>query len=117
MKKIFQKNIVRKLSSCLIKNFNGFNIVRIENERTTRKRFYPFDVIYKPKKKMDKKISCFIQHKRIQRTEVLLMMVQESNIAQRVNVKIALIFTEEKVNVTEKLKIAQGSLEYLVCIN
>lgn len=45
------------------------------------------------------------------------MMVQESNIAQRMNVKIALIFTEEKVNVTDILKIAQGSLEYLVCIN
>ena len=55
MKKIFQKNIVRKRSSCLIKNFNGFNIVRIENERTTRKRFCPFDVIYKPKKKWIKK--------------------------------------------------------------
>ena len=119
MKQIFQKSIIRKLSSCLIENVNGFNIVRIENERAIRKKFYPFYVVYKPIKKWAKKISCFFStlNAFIQRIEVLLMMMQESNIVQHVNVTVALIFTEEKISTTGILKIALGSLIYLMCIN
>lgn len=121
MKQIFQKSIIRKLSSCLIENVNGFNIVRIENERAIRKKFYPFHVVYKPIKKWAKKINCFFStlnfHTFIQRIEVLLMMMQESNIVQHVNVTVALIFTEEKISTTGILKIALGSLIYLMCIN
>ena len=43
-----KKNIIRKLSSCVVEKFNGFTIVRVENDRSVRKIFYPIDMIYKP---------------------------------------------------------------------
>ena len=48
-----KKRIIRKLSSCVIEKCNGFTIVRIENDREIRKKFYPINIIYKPVKKLD----------------------------------------------------------------
>ena len=55
-----KKNIIRDLSSCIIKKFNGFNIVRIEFERKLRQKMSPLDIISKPVKKEDEIIiQCF----------------------------------------------------------
>ena len=54
-----QKSIKRKVSSCILEKFNGFDVVRIENERSTRKKFQPIDIIYKPVRKITQTIECF----------------------------------------------------------
>ena len=55
-----RKNIIRDLSSCIIEKFNGFNIVRIEFKRKLRQKMSPIDIIYKPVKKEDEIINCFL---------------------------------------------------------
>ena len=55
-----KKGIVRKLSCCVIDKFNGFAIVRIEKDREICKIFYPINIIYKPVKKLNENIECFI---------------------------------------------------------
>ena len=40
-----KKNIIRDLSSCIIKKFNGFNIARNEFERKLRQKMSPLDII------------------------------------------------------------------------
>ena len=45
-----KKTILRELSSCVIKKFNGFNIVRIEFYEKLRQPFVPIHIRYKPVK-------------------------------------------------------------------
>ena len=56
------KNIIRDLSSCIIEEFIGFNIVRIEFERKLRQKMSAIDIIYEPVKKEDEIIECFFSH-------------------------------------------------------
>ena len=59
-----KKNIIRKLSSCVVEKFNGFTIVRVENDRSVRKIFYPIDIIYKPVMKWpEETIQCYFSTK------------------------------------------------------
>ena len=58
-----KKNIIRKLSGCIIEKFNGFTVVRIEFDRRLRQKFSPIDIIYKPVKKEDEIIECFFSEK------------------------------------------------------
>ena len=60
-----RKNIIRDLSLYIIEKFNGFNIVRIEFERKLRQKMFPIDIIYKPAKKEDEIIECFLPVKLI----------------------------------------------------
>ena len=60
MLKILKKqNIVRQLSSCINKKYNGFHVILIEYSKKLRKKFKPIDIIYKPVKSPEKKIQCF----------------------------------------------------------
>ena len=52
-----KKNIIRKLSNCVVEKFDGFTIVQVENGRSVRRKFYPIDIIYKPVKKWPEEIS------------------------------------------------------------
>ena len=54
-----QKSIIRKVSSCIYEKFNGFDVARIENERSTCKKFQPIDIIYKPVRQITQTIKCF----------------------------------------------------------
>ena len=45
-----KKKIIGKLSSCEVKKLSGFTIVRVENEISAKKKFYPIDIIYRPVK-------------------------------------------------------------------
>ena len=55
-----KKNIIRELSTCITERFNGFNIVRIEFDHKIRRNFLPIDIIYKPVKKEEEIIDCFL---------------------------------------------------------
>ena len=56
--------MIRKLSTCVIEKFNGFTIVRVENDRSVRKIFYSIDINYKPFKKITlRKLSAIFQQK------------------------------------------------------
>ena len=39
-----KKNIIRKLSSCVVEKFNGFTIVQVENDRSVRRKFYRYNL-------------------------------------------------------------------------
>ena len=45
-----KQKIVRQISSCFTKKYNGFQTISIEFARKERKNFKPIDIIYKPKK-------------------------------------------------------------------
>ena len=45
-----KKTVLRELSNCIIKRFNGFDIVRVEFSKKLRQAFRLIDVIYKPVK-------------------------------------------------------------------
>ena len=61
IKKNSEKKIVlRGLSSCVIKKFNSFNVVHVELNKKLRKPFRPIDIIYKPVKKCDDILDCFL---------------------------------------------------------
>ena len=51
-----KKTVVRELSSCIIKKFNGFNIIWVEFSKKLRQPFRPIDIIDKPVKKCDETI-------------------------------------------------------------
>ena len=54
-----KKEIVRKCSSCLFQKFDGFYIVRIENEKKIRKKILRIDIIYEPVKNKKENINCY----------------------------------------------------------
>ena len=61
IKKNSEKKIVlRGLSSCVIKKFNSFNVVHVELNKKLRKPFRPIHIIYKPAKKCDDILDCFL---------------------------------------------------------
>ena len=55
-----KENVIKDLSSCIIKKFNGFNIVWLELDRELRKEISPIDVLYKPVKKDTDNVECFL---------------------------------------------------------
>ena len=54
-----RQNIVRKISSCLTKKYNGFQVISIEFPRKERKNFKPIDIIYKPTKNPEISPLCY----------------------------------------------------------
>ena len=50
----------KKISTCVMEKFKGFGIVRIEYGRKLSTKFKPIDIIYKPVKKWDDVIGCYI---------------------------------------------------------
>ena len=47
------------MSSRIHEKSNGINIISIEYSRKLRRNFKPIDVIYKPVKKLEKKVLCY----------------------------------------------------------
>ena len=47
-----ERTVLRELSSCIVENFNGINIVRVDFSKKLRQPFRPINIIYKPVKKM-----------------------------------------------------------------
>ena len=54
-----KKTVLRDLSSCIIKRFNGFNIVCVEFRKKLGQSFRPVDIIYKPVTKCNEIINCY----------------------------------------------------------
>ena len=46
--------------SCVIKKFQGFNIVQVEFSKKLRQPFCPINIIYKPVKTCDDIVDCFL---------------------------------------------------------
>ena len=59
MKDPKKQNIVRQISSCLTKKYNGFQVISIEFPRKERKNFKPIDIIYKPTKNPEISPLCY----------------------------------------------------------
>ena len=59
LKKLPTKNEVkRELYSCAEERFNGFQVARHLFNKEEKRKFYPFDIVYKPIKRLDKNIEC-----------------------------------------------------------
>ena len=48
-----QENILRQLSSCVHEKFNGFHKVCVDNNKKTRRKFGPINIIYKPVRQIE----------------------------------------------------------------
>ena len=71
LKNLNKQNIIRQLSSCINKKYNGFHVISIEYSKKLRKKFKPIDIIYKPVKLPEKKISVATPKVYQNRTEIL----------------------------------------------
>ena len=58
-----KKNVIRELSSCITKKYNGFHIVRMEYAKKLIQKFCHIDIIYKPVRKYTKIINCYFSIK------------------------------------------------------
>ena len=86
--------MLKKVSSCITKKFNGFHIVSLEYGKMLKKKFRPVDISFKPiKKKMTKSTATF-QKSYIYHIEAPTMKVIRLSIYQHFNVTIAIIFIE-----------------------
>ena len=54
-----KQSIVRQLSSCINKRYNGFHVISFEYSKKLRKNLKPIDIIYKPVKSPEKHIQCY----------------------------------------------------------
>ena len=54
-----KQNISRKLSSCINKKYNDFQVILMEYSKKLRKKCKPVDIIYKPVKSSEKKNQCY----------------------------------------------------------
>ena len=61
MKDSKKQNIITQISSCLMKKYNGFQVISIEFTRKERKNFKPIDIIYKPRKHPDFEPLCYFK--------------------------------------------------------
>ena len=50
---------MRKLSSCLSEEYNGFHVVFVKYRKRLRKKFKPIDIIYKPVKPPENFFQCY----------------------------------------------------------
>ena len=104
-----KKKIIGKLSSCEVKKLSGFTIVRVENEISAKKKFYPIDIIYRPVKNWPE-FNVDLQPKCTQPIGGLLTMEIKLNIALQGSVITVQIFMLENINMIGTLKIAQDNL-------
>ena len=54
------QNIVRQISSCITKKYNGFHAISIEFARKESKKFKPIDIIYQPTKNPEINPFCYL---------------------------------------------------------
>ena len=59
MKDKSKQNVLRQLSSCLIKRCSGFQVISNEYERKQRKMFKPIGIIYKPMRRIEIELLCY----------------------------------------------------------
>ena len=58
-----KKTVLRELSNCIIEKFNRFNIICVEFGKKLRQSFRAISIIYKPVKKCDEIINCYLSEK------------------------------------------------------
>ena len=58
-----KKTVLRELSSSVIEKFNGFNIVNVEFSKKLIQPLCPDDIIYKPAKRCNEIINCYVSEK------------------------------------------------------
>ena len=86
--------MLKKVSSCITKKFNGFHIVSLEYGKMLKKKFGPVDISFKPIKKKKTKSTATFQKSYICHIEAPTMKVIRLSIYQHFNVTIAIIFIE-----------------------
>ena len=58
-----KKNVIRDLSSCITKKYNGFHIVRMEYAKKLLQKICHIDIIYKPVRKCTEIFNCCFSNK------------------------------------------------------
>ena len=63
-KKVSRKNeVTRELSACIIKKFNGYNMIKKSLEKKEKKEFKPIDVTYEPNFDKETPVLCYFAPK------------------------------------------------------
>ena len=99
----------RKISSCITEKLNGFNVVSLKYSRKLRKKIKPIDIIYKPTKNVRKKLTATFPGIYIEPIEAPMPRETKLNIRMFFNATTAIIFIQEKTNLSSILKIAAES--------
>ena len=61
MKIMKKKEIIRRVSSCMKKKFNGFTFAQINLAKNQKQDFIPINIVYKPVKSKMKLLIVFLQ--------------------------------------------------------
>ena len=95
----------------MVEKFNGFTIVRVENDRSAREKFYRIDIIYRPVKNwLDEIIQCYFLTEMHLAYMGLFNKEIKLNIALQASVFTVQTFMVEKINVIYTLQIVQDNL-------
>ena len=100
-----KQNIARKLSSCINKKYNDFQVILMEYSKKLRKKFKPVDIIYKPVKSSEKKFSVTTLKIYQNHTEILVEMQKNYYIGLLLNVILVESFLQDLTNKKDTLKI------------
>lgn len=65
LKYMFKKknSVIRDLSPCVIKKFDGYVILKVEIKAEQKKQHVPIDIVYIPVKEPDETINCYFTNK------------------------------------------------------
>ena len=55
-----KKEVIRRVSSCIKEKFNGFTFAQINLAKNQKQDLIPINIVYKPVKKQDEVINCFL---------------------------------------------------------
>ena len=100
-----KQNIARKLSSCINKKYNDFQVILMEYSKKLRKKFKPVDIIYKLVKSSEKKFSVTTLKIYQNHTEILAETEKNSRMGLPLSVIIVESFLQELTNKKYALKI------------
>ena len=101
-----KQTVVRQLLSCISEKYNGFHVVSIDYCDKLRKKFNPINIIYKPVKSHDEKISCYIIQLIYQKpTEILVELQKNFLTVMHLSAITAVNILLEQTNKTVILKV------------
>ena len=108
-----KQNIVRQLSSCINKRYNGFHVISTEYSKKLRTKFKPINIIYKPIKSLGEEVFSTNDISKSYRNSCgnyIETLVIKYPTGLHLNVIIAESFLQEQINKKDTLKIAPVSL-------
>ena len=100
-----EQNIVRQLSRCINKKYNGFHVIRSNTVKKLRKKFKLIDAIYKPVKSPGKTFSVTTLKIDQNHTEILPEIAKRYCMGLPLSAIIVESFLQELTNKEDALKI------------